>query len=106
MAKAKDRTARASLSFALAIASAFGDSMELTVLGASSRYLVLLGAGTSYLVRDDETRLLMDCGNGTHLRLAHELGGVALSGVLVSHFHLDNVADLLPVAFALAPGTP
>jgi len=24
----------------------------------------------------------------------------------VSHFHLDNVADLFPVAFALPPGTP
>lgn len=80
--------------------------MELTVLGASGRYLSPLGAGTSYLVRDGDTRLLLDCGNGTSIRLGHELGDHKLSGVVVSHFHLDNVADLLPVAFSLAPGTP
>ena len=95
--------------------------VDLTVLGASSRYLSPLGAGTSYLLRhgaaeagvrpgrggDASTaRLLLDCGNGTHMRLAHELGEEKLSGVLVSHFHLDNVADLFPVAFALPPGAP
>lgn len=80
--------------------------MQLTVLGASGRYLSPLGAGTSYLVRDGETRVLLDCGNGTSIRLGHELGDAKLSGVVVSHFHLDNVADLFPVAFSLAPGTP
>ena len=80
--------------------------MDLTVLGASSRYLAPLGAGTSYLVTQGDARALLDCGNGTHLRLAHELGDARLDAVLVSHFHLDNVADLLPVAFSLAPGTP
>ncbi len=80
--------------------------MELSVLGNSSRYLVPLGAGTSYLLSEGDARLLLDCGNGTHLRLAQVLEGKPLSGVLVSHFHLDNVADLLPVAFSLAPGTP
>lgn len=80
--------------------------MELSVLGNSSRYLVPLGAGTSYLLRVGGARILLDCGNGTHLRLAQELGGEKLSAVLVSHFHLDNVADLLPVAFSLPAGTP
>lgn len=80
--------------------------MDLTVLGASSRYLAPLGAGTSYLLRHGEAALLLDCGNGTHMRLAHELGERKLSGVLVSHFHLDNVADLFPVAFSLPQGAP
>lgn len=80
--------------------------MDLTVLGASSRYLAPLGAGTSYLLQHGDARLLLDCGNGTHLRLAHELGDAQLSGVLVSHFHVDNVSDLLPVAFALPQGAP
>lgn len=82
------------------------ERVELTVLGNSSRYLVPLGAGTSYLVSHGDARLLLDCGNGTHLRLAQVLEGRALDGVLVSHFHLDNVADLLPVAFSLQAGTP
>ena len=76
------------------------------MLGASSRYLAPLGAGTSYLVRHGDTRLLLDCGNGTSIRLGHELGDAKLDTVVVSHFHLDNVSDLFPVAFALPPGTP
>lgn len=80
--------------------------MDLTVLGASSRYLSPLGAGTSYLVTAGSTRLLLDCGNGTSIRLGHELGDAKLDGVLVSHFHLDNASDLFPVAFSLPRGTP
>lgn len=80
--------------------------MELTVLGNSSRYMAPLGAGTSYLLREGDARLLLDCGNGTAMRLAHELGEAKLSGVLVSHFHVDNASDLFPVAFSLPPRTP
>jgi ribonuclease BN (tRNA processing enzyme) len=80
--------------------------VDLHVLGNSSRYLAPLGAGTSYLLTEGDARLLLDCGNGTHLRLAQVLEGRPLAGVVVSHFHLDNVADLLPVAFSLSPGTP
>lgn len=81
-------------------------TVQLTVLGASSRYLAPLGAGTSYLVSEGDTHLLLDCGNGTHMRLANELKGAPLAGVLVSHFHLDTVADLLPIVFSLPPRTP
>lgn len=80
--------------------------MELVVLGNSSRYLVPLGAGASYLLREEETRLLLDAGNGTARRLADEPEGARLSAALVSHFHRENLADLLPVAFALPPGAP
>lgn len=80
--------------------------MDLTVIGASSRYLAPLGAGSSYLVTAGDTRILLDCGNGTSIRLSHELGEKPLSAVVVSHFHLDTVSDLFPVALALTPGTP
>lgn len=75
-------------------------------MGNSARYLLPLGAGTSYLLSDGDTRLLLDCGNGIAPRLAGELGDARLSGVLVSHFHLDNAADLFPVVFSLPPRTP
>lgn len=80
--------------------------MHLTVVGASSRYLAPLGAGSSYLVTHGDARVLLDCGNGTSIRLGHELGDRALSAVVVSHFHLDTVADLFPVAQALPLSTP
>lgn len=80
--------------------------VDLTVIGASSRYLAPLGAGSSYLVTHGDTRILLDCGNGTSIRLGHELDGAPISAVVVSHFHLDTVADLFPVAKALEPSTP
>jgi len=80
--------------------------VDLTVVGASSRYLAPLGAGSSYLVTEGETRILLDCGNGTSIRLGHEIGAAPLSAVVVSHFHLDTVADLFPVAKALPLSTP
>jgi len=80
--------------------------MDIAVLGNSARYLAPLGAGTSYLVRTAQTTILLDCGNGTHRQLAHELGEARPDAVVVSHFHLDNVADLLPVVFALPADTP
>ncbi|HUR70130.1 MAG TPA: MBL fold metallo-hydrolase, partial [Candidatus Thermoplasmatota archaeon] len=80
--------------------------MDLTVIGASSRYLAPLGAGSSYLVTEGSTRILLDCGNGTSIRLGHELQDEPLSAVVVSHFHLDTVSDLFPVAQALALQTP
>jgi ribonuclease BN (tRNA processing enzyme) len=58
------------------------------------------------LVTHGDTRVLLDCGNGSSIRLGHELGGAPLSAVVVSHFHLDTVSDLFPVAAALTSGTP
>ncbi len=73
--------------------------VQVTVLGNSSRYLAPLGAGTSYLVETDDrrTRVVLDCGNGTHLRLAAMLHGARVDALVVSHFHVDNAADLIPV---------
>ncbi len=74
--------------------------MHFRVLGNSSRYLSPLGAGTSYLLESTSgARVVLDCGNGTHTRLARILGGAKVDAVLVSHFHVDNAADLLPILF-------
>lgn len=78
--------------------------MRVTVLGNSSRYLVPLGTGASYLVEHRDTRLLLDPGNGTALKLA-AMDGSRPHAVVVSHFHQDYVADLFQTFAALPAGT-
>lgn len=78
--------------------------MRLTVLGNSARYLVTLGAGTTYLVEADGARLLVDPGNGTRDRLA--AAGAAVEGILATHFHEETFLDLLAACDALPDGAP
>ncbi|MDI9617313.1 MAG: MBL fold metallo-hydrolase [Methanothrix sp.] len=73
-------------------------------------YVTLLGTGagipqpdraqSSLLIRDEHL-LLIDCGAGALFRLG-ELGlsPLEIETVLLTHLHLDHVADLLPLAKA------
>jgi len=74
--------------------------MRLTVLGTGSAMPVPDRAQTGYLLEADgaDRRLLLDCGAGTLGRLAGtDAGYEGVSTVLLSHHHLDHVADLLPL---------
>jgi ribonuclease BN (tRNA processing enzyme) len=75
--------------------------------------LIILGSGTSvpspsrgapaHLVLAEGYSLLVDCGSGCTGSLAR--AGVTLDrlgGILLSHFHPDHTADLVPLLFALA----
>lgn len=71
---------------------------QLTVLGSGS---IIPHQGRScagYVIHTTAGLLLMDCGPGSLLRL-HQAGIplLDLQTVLISHFHLDHIADLLPV---------
>ncbi len=78
--------------------------MRITVLGKSPSWADAGGACSGYLVDDDTTRLLLDCGSGVlaQLRLVHDYADV--DGVVVSHMHADHFFDLLPYACALSYG--
>ncbi|MFB6168795.1 MAG: MBL fold metallo-hydrolase [Haloferacaceae archaeon] len=55
-------------------------------------------AQTGLLVERDERRLLLDCGAGVLGRLANTDGGYERTPtVLLTHHHLDHVADVLPL---------
>jgi ribonuclease BN (tRNA processing enzyme) len=56
------------------------------------------GDSTDDTTDDDRRRLLVDCGSGVLNRLAStDAGYEAISTVLLTHHHLDHVADLLPL---------
>ncbi|MFB6304968.1 MAG: MBL fold metallo-hydrolase [Haloferacaceae archaeon] len=55
-------------------------------------------AQTGLLVAGDDRRLLVDCGAGVLRRLARtDAGFEGTSTVLLTHHHLDHVADLMPL---------
>lgn len=75
--------------------------MKLTVLGKSPAWQDADGACSGYLVTEDETAVLLDCGNGVFGKLRRYHDYVDVSAVFVSHLHADHYLDLIPFAFAL-----
>jgi ribonuclease BN (tRNA processing enzyme) len=70
--------------------------MELTVLGAGPAYTDRPGSsGAAYLVRDGETAILLDLGQGSFPRLAASIEPSRLTAVVVSHLHPDHFIDLV-----------
>ena len=76
--------------------------MKFTVLGSGSCELDPRRSSPAHLLRAGDTDLLLDAGQGA-LRRLMETGfdPADLDGVLLSHHHLDHLADLLPLFFAL-----
>ncbi len=75
--------------------------MNVTVLGCWAPYPRAGGACSGYLLRDGETLVLLEAGNGSFSRLAGLVDFRTLSAVVVSHFHLDHCADLFCLRHAL-----
>jgi ribonuclease BN (tRNA processing enzyme) len=75
--------------------------VRVTVLGKSPSWQDAGGACSGYLVEQDGTSLLVDCGNGVFGKLRQHLDYVALDAVVVSHLHADHFLDLVPYAYAL-----
>lgn len=81
--------------------------MRLTVLGCRSGMPADGQASSGYLVTTAGGALLLDCGPGVATALSGVTRPERLSGVVISHMHLDHCYDLLPVGkMLLAASTP
>jgi ribonuclease BN (tRNA processing enzyme) len=70
----------------------------LDVLGAGPAYTDRPGAtGASYLVRHEDTALILDLGQGSFTRLAGRIEPSTIDAVIVSHLHPDHFIDLVPL---------
>ena len=70
--------------------------MHLDVIGAGPAYTDRPGAtGASYLVRLDDSSVLLDLGHGSFARLAGKVDPATLDAVVVSHLHPDHFIDLV-----------
>ena len=75
--------------------------MRLTVLGKSPSWQDAGGACSGYLIQEDRTTLLLDCGNGVFGKLRQHVDYVDVDAVVVSHLHADHFLDLVPYSYAL-----
>lgn len=75
--------------------------MQLTVLGAYGPYPPAGKACSGYLLEDGETKIMLDCGNGTLSRLQAKCHPWELQAVVISHLHSDHISDLFILRYAL-----
>jgi ribonuclease BN (tRNA processing enzyme) len=75
--------------------------MRLTVLGKSPSWQDAGGACSGYLLEEEGTAVLVDCGNGVFAKLREKIDYVDLDAVVISHLHADHFLDLVPYSYAL-----
>jgi ribonuclease BN (tRNA processing enzyme) len=75
--------------------------VRITVLGKSPAWQDAGGACSGYLVEEDGTCLLLDCGNGVFSKLRRFRDYVDVDAVVISHLHADHILDLIPFASGL-----
>jgi ribonuclease BN (tRNA processing enzyme) len=82
--------------------------VQLTILGSAASWAGDGQACSGYLVEDEGTTLLVDCGNGTLANAASVTDVTSIDAVLISHRHPDHFADLyaLQAALRFAPEGP
>ncbi|HEX8051896.1 MAG TPA: MBL fold metallo-hydrolase [Thermoleophilaceae bacterium] len=75
--------------------------MRLTVLGKSPSWQDAGGACSGYLVEEDGTTVVVDCGNGVFGKLRKYRDYTRVDAVVISHIHADHWLDLVPFSYAL-----
>lgn len=78
--------------------------MKVTVLGSNAGAPSVANPASGYLVEALQTRVWMDAGPGTFMRLAATMDPADLDGVVISHTHIDHCTDLLGLFAYLAYG--
>lgn len=75
--------------------------MRITVLGKSPSWQDADGACSGYLIEEDSTTVLLECGNGVFSKLRKYRDYVDVDAVVISHLHADHFLDLVPFSYAL-----
>jgi ribonuclease BN (tRNA processing enzyme) len=68
---------------------------ELTILGCAGTHTGVGRVCSGYLLRTDDTSLLLDAGNGATANLQRLLPPRDLAAIVISHRHVDHCADLI-----------
>lgn len=80
--------------------------MKLTVIGSAGSYPAPGRACSSYLVQSENTRILLDLGNGALSRLYQETKPGDIGAVILSHAHMDHCADFVGLYHYLKFASP
>ncbi|PYZ93611.1 hypothetical protein CR194_10650 [Salipaludibacillus keqinensis] len=68
--------------------------MKLTVIGFWGAYAGKNEATSCFLIEEENTKILLDCGSGAVSQLQNYVELKELDAVVLSHYHHDHVADL------------
>jgi ribonuclease BN (tRNA processing enzyme) len=75
--------------------------LRITVLGKSPSWQDADGACSGYLIEEDSTTVLLECGTGVFSKLRKYRDYVDVDAVVISHLHADHFLDLVPFSYAL-----
>ncbi|MDI6689217.1 MAG: MBL fold metallo-hydrolase [Actinomycetota bacterium] len=75
--------------------------MELIVLGTSAAYPYKGKACSGYLIKEEKTNLLLDCGTGVLSNLFRWLNPMDLNVIVITHLHTDHFLDIYPLRYFL-----
>lgn len=78
--------------------------MKLTILGCNSPYPNIDDACSGYLLENDHTTILIDCGHSVFSKLNSTMEINALDAVIISHFHPDHYVDLHALRYVIRTG--
>lgn len=79
-------------------------SIELTCLGGAAAWPNPGQGCSSFLVRSDQTTILLDAGPNTLLELRKHVDFHAVDAIIISHCHSDHILDLIPYRYGLVYG--
>lgn len=75
--------------------------MKLIVLGNYGPFPGVDGACSGFLLKDENTNILIDCGNGVLARLQRYCKIEELDAIVLSHLHKDHVSDMGVLKYAV-----
>ena len=75
--------------------------MKLTILGNNGPYPGAGGACSGYLLREENTNILIDCGNGVLSNLQKVMRFEDLDAIILTHLHSDHVSDMMVLKYAV-----
>ena len=78
--------------------------MNLTVLGTSAAYPGPNNPCSAYLIQEEGSNILLDCGSGALGNLQTHVDLRDISDIIISHMHADHFFDLIPYRYALTYG--
>jgi ribonuclease BN (tRNA processing enzyme) len=75
--------------------------MQLTILGNNGPLPTAGGACSGYLVREGDTKILIDCGNGVLGNLLKFTRYEELDTIILTHLHSDHMSDMLVLRYGV-----
>ena len=76
--------------------------MELTILGTGTSQVTKHRSSASQFLKIADKNILIDCGSGTMIRMDQaNIKFEDLDIIFISHFHIDHIADLQSILWAL-----